>query len=184
MNKRCTSADRDAVADELSLHYAAGSVNLEEFNIRLDKAMSAVWESDLNDLYLDLPELPDRQMPQPQSQAVRSPAPRVVTPIPRADHENPSYRTWTYNQWTLQNWLALFASITVVTIAAILFSGDPHGGGGAYWTMAAGCALIGALTGWRRNWNLAVVGLLSGFAPIAGILLMIGLTWRRKIKAS
>jgi len=56
--KRCTRADRERVADLLSLHYAAGSLDDDEFGERLDKAMTAKFPSVLSGLCTDLPYLP------------------------------------------------------------------------------------------------------------------------------
>jgi Domain of unknown function (DUF1707) len=44
---RCTRADRDKIADVLSQHFAAGSLDGEEADARIDKAMHAVYLADL-----------------------------------------------------------------------------------------------------------------------------------------
>jgi hypothetical protein len=168
MDKRCTSADRDAVADELSLHYQAGSLNLEEFNTRLDKAMSAILESDLNGLSLDLPELPGRQMPQPQTQAVQR---KPYAPRSRSE------------TWVVQNWLAIGVSIAIVTVSSILFHGTGDGGY-AYLMIVLLCGLVNGFLGFRKNRSLAIIGFLTGLLAFVGTALIIALTWRRKIKAS
>jgi hypothetical protein len=55
---RCTRADRDEVAEKLSQHYEAGSLDDEEFRVRLDQALGAKFRNDFNGLLGDLPVLP------------------------------------------------------------------------------------------------------------------------------
>jgi len=160
--KRTTRADREAAAEILNRHYAAGTLDDDEYNERLDAAMEAKWPHELAPLLTDLPRL--------QENEVTRPDPRKVPDSAQAD-----------NRHALQNVLALATSIVVVTVAAIVFSGHRNGGGPAYGIMVAGCSVIGALTGWRKKDGgvMALIGFLSGVAPIAGTLLMIFLTWRR-----
>jgi hypothetical protein len=58
VEKRTTRADRDAVVDVLSQHFAAGSLDSEVFAERQDTAMRAVWPRQLASLTTDLPDLP------------------------------------------------------------------------------------------------------------------------------
>jgi TM2 domain-containing membrane protein YozV len=78
--KRCTAADRDAVADILGQHYQAGSLDKEEFSERLDRAMSAKFCADLPALLADLQDLP----PQPgQKLPAKALPPASQTPTPQ-----------------------------------------------------------------------------------------------------
>jgi Flp pilus assembly protein TadB len=52
---RVSDAERTAVADRLSKHYADGRLDQSEFNERLDQAMKAKTQSDLAGLFDDLP---------------------------------------------------------------------------------------------------------------------------------
>jgi hypothetical protein len=52
---RVSDADRNAVAEELARHYGDGRLNAEEFEQRLDQAMSARTYQDLGGLLADLP---------------------------------------------------------------------------------------------------------------------------------
>jgi hypothetical protein len=52
---RVSDADRNAVAEELARHYGDGRLNAEEFEQRLDHAMSATTYQDLGGLLADLP---------------------------------------------------------------------------------------------------------------------------------
>jgi len=53
---RVSDAERAEVADRLSKHYGDGRLDQAEFSRRLDQAMSAVTQADLNGLFDDLPE--------------------------------------------------------------------------------------------------------------------------------
>jgi DUF1707 SHOCT-like domain len=52
---RISDADRAEVADRLSKHYSDGRLDQAEFNERLDRAMNAKTQADLNGLFADLP---------------------------------------------------------------------------------------------------------------------------------
>lgn len=54
-NLRVSDADRSAVADQLSKHYADGRLNSDEFNQRMEQAMNAKTQGDLSGLLDDLP---------------------------------------------------------------------------------------------------------------------------------
>ena len=56
---RVSHAERTEVADRLSKHYGDGRLDEEEFNERLDRAMKAKTQSDLNGLFNDLPATED-----------------------------------------------------------------------------------------------------------------------------
>ena len=52
---RISDADRTEVADRLSKHYSDVRLDQAEFNERLDRAMNAKTQADLNGLFADLP---------------------------------------------------------------------------------------------------------------------------------
>jgi hypothetical protein len=56
---RVSDAERADVADRLSKHYSDGRLDQAEFNERLDRAMKAKTQSDLNGLSADLPATED-----------------------------------------------------------------------------------------------------------------------------
>jgi hypothetical protein len=56
---RVSDAERADVADRLSKHYSDGRLDQAEFNERLDRAMKAKTQSDLNGLFADLPAAED-----------------------------------------------------------------------------------------------------------------------------
>lgn len=53
---RISDAERAEVSDRLSQHYGDGRLDEAEFSKRLDQAMHAVTQSDLNGLFDDLPD--------------------------------------------------------------------------------------------------------------------------------
>jgi uncharacterized protein DUF1707 len=53
---RVSDAERQAVADRLGEHYAAGRLDQAEFDDRVGRAMSAKTRGDLSGLFSDLPE--------------------------------------------------------------------------------------------------------------------------------
>jgi hypothetical protein len=55
---RVSDAERNAVADKLSTHFADGRLDEAEFKERLDAAMGAKTQGDLSGLFDDLPPLP------------------------------------------------------------------------------------------------------------------------------
>jgi hypothetical protein len=62
---RVSDAERNAVADKLSRHFADGRLDQSEFKERLDAAMSAKTQGDLAGLFDDLPPLASDPPPPP-----------------------------------------------------------------------------------------------------------------------
>jgi hypothetical protein len=58
---RVSDAERNAVADKLSTHFADGRLDEAEFKERLDAAMGAKTQTDLSGLFDDLPPLPSER---------------------------------------------------------------------------------------------------------------------------
>jgi hypothetical protein len=79
---RISDADRAEVADRLSKHYSDGRLDQAEFNERLDRAMNAKTQADLNGLFADLPATDE---PEKAAKAVRQPdqRPRNRRPVQR-----------------------------------------------------------------------------------------------------
>jgi hypothetical protein len=81
---RISDADRAEVADRLSKHYSDGRLDQAEFNERLDRAMKARTQADLNGLFADLPptDEPDRAVkttrPPDRRPRNRNPVQRVL----------------------------------------------------------------------------------------------------------
>lgn len=71
---RASDADRESVVASLRDHYAAGRLNGDEFNERLDKAYAARTLGDLADLQTDLPA------PQPAQPSVPAQPPVPTDP--------------------------------------------------------------------------------------------------------
>jgi hypothetical protein len=77
---RVSHAERTEVADRLSKHYGDGRLDEEEFNERLDRAMKAKTQSDLDGLFDDLPE---PETPRSVTRPNPQPRPRGPRPLPR-----------------------------------------------------------------------------------------------------
>jgi hypothetical protein len=81
---RISDADRAEVADRLSKHYSDGRLDQAEFNERLDRAMNAKTQADLNGLFADLPatDKPDKavkaERPPDRRPRSRHPVQRVL----------------------------------------------------------------------------------------------------------
>lgn len=187
--KRCTRADREAVADRLGQHFAAGSLDDEEFSTRLDKAMAAKFPSELASLCTDLPDLPpadEPDLPQPGPFGYAPKDRYVVVDGQRIDlrYTDPSalagktvrrepYAHWRLpGTWTQQNWLAVGAAFGAMAIS--------RASGGHLIVAMLICCLVNGALGSRKSRRLAVIGAFSGFLVILGTVLMIVLTWRRK----
>jgi Domain of unknown function (DUF1707) len=79
---RISDAERTEVADRLSKHYSDGRLDQAEFNERLDRAMNAKTQADLNGLFADLPATDE---PEKAVKAARQPdrPPRTRRPAHR-----------------------------------------------------------------------------------------------------
>jgi Domain of unknown function (DUF1707) len=75
---RVSDAERAEVTDRLSQHYSDGRLDQAEYNERLDRAMNAKTQSDLDGLFADLPGGEQETSPPPAAVArpaiVRRPA--------------------------------------------------------------------------------------------------------------
>ena len=82
---RISDADRAEVADRLSKHYSDGRLDQAEFNERLDRAMNAKTQADLNGLFADLPATDEPDKAARAAKAVHQPdqRPRNRRPVQR-----------------------------------------------------------------------------------------------------
>ena len=74
---RIGDAERDKAVTELGDHFAAGRLTREEFDTRVDEAMAARFDRDLQPLFVDLP----RTEPVPSRPAGPSPGLRLMWPL-------------------------------------------------------------------------------------------------------
>src|SRR5215469_459329 len=70
---RIGDAEREAVAAELREHFAHGRLTLEEFNERLEAALAAKTQADLNHITRDLPHVRSGGAPLPSARTHRGP---------------------------------------------------------------------------------------------------------------
>ena len=93
---RIGDAERDGAVSDLGDHFAAGRLTREEFDARVDQAMAARFDSDLQPLFVDLP----RAQPVPSRPAGPSPALRAG--------------------WALLFWFLPVLLVSAVVVAALL----------------------------------------------------------------
>lgn len=80
---RISDADRADVADRLSKHYSDGRLDQAEFDERVDRAMRAKTQADLNGLFADLPPVEEPGKPEKASNARRNGHPENRRPVRR-----------------------------------------------------------------------------------------------------
>jgi hypothetical protein len=93
---RIGDVERDRAVSELGDHFAAGRLTREEFDARVDQAMAARFDSDLQPLFVDLP----REQPVLSRPAGPSPALRAA--------------------WALLFWLLPLLLVSAVVVAVLL----------------------------------------------------------------
>src|SRR4029079_5082122 len=126
---RVGDAEREAVAEQLRAHYAAGRLTIEEFRSRLDAAYAAATSADLRRVTADLPSAgpspagpaweptgiaPPRHVPGPARRGPPGPPPR---PVPGAAGRRHPGRL-----------AALLVFAGLVTASAVALGSLPHGG--------------------------------------------------------
>ena len=95
---RIGDAERDRAIAELGDHFAAGRLNTEEFEQRVDEAIKARFNDDLEPLFVDLPRTPEPSME------------------PRSNQRSDAYLAWSPVLW--------FAPMLMVcaVVAAVLLT--------------------------------------------------------------
>ena len=106
---RIGDAERDSALEMLQEHHATGRLDATEFSDRMEKVLQARVQSDIDALFLDLPD-PRPNPPAMSYEPLPAPAPSVYSnDVSRANetHEDPWYAQW---------WMILVAvGITVHT---------------------------------------------------------------------
>jgi Domain of unknown function (DUF1707) len=93
---RIGDAERDRAVAELGDHFAAGRLTREEFDTRVDQAMAARFDGDLQPLFVDLP--------------------RTESAPSGPSRPSPSLRAG----WPLLFWLLPLVLVSTVVVAALL----------------------------------------------------------------
>ncbi len=116
-NLRASDSDREAVAQQLRDHYAAGRITLDEFDERTTTTYAAKTFGDLDDLLVDLPATEVVPVA-----ATRVPAPANAAGSDRVDRFRASVAP--FSSW-----------IVVALVMNLIWLGgtDPHGHHGPYW---------------------------------------------------
>ena len=123
---RAADADRDRVVEFLKVAYSEGRLSKDEYDGRLEHALSARTYADLDQLVSDLP-------------AVRAPVATPVTPVARTNG---------FAIASLACGLAQFAFGPLPTIPAIVFGHMARGQIRRTGEQGAGLALAGLVLGW------------------------------------
>ena len=123
---RAADADRDRVVEFLKVAYSEGRLSKDEYDGRLEHALSARTYADLVQLVSDLP-------------AVRAPVATPVTPVARTNG---------FAIASLACGLAQFAFGPLPTIPAIVFGHMARGQIRRTGEQGAGLALAGLVLGW------------------------------------
>jgi Domain of unknown function (DUF1707) len=96
---RIGDAERDRAISALGDHFAAGRLNTEEFEERVDQAIRARFSDDLKPLFVDLPRTPE-----PTMEA-------------RSDRQSDAHLAWSPMVW-LAPLLVVCAVVTAVILSA------------------------------------------------------------------
>ena len=96
---RIGDAERDRAISALGDHFAAGRLNTEEFEERVDQAIRARFNDDLKPLFVDLPRTPEPTME------------------PRSDRQSDAHLAWSPLVW-LAPLLVVCAVVTAVILSA------------------------------------------------------------------
>jgi Domain of unknown function (DUF1707)/Domain of unknown function (DUF4190) len=146
---RAADADRDRVAGILGTAYSEGRLSKDEYDARLEAALSAHTYADLDQVVIDLP-LPA---------AAAGAGPAVVTPVART------------NGFAIASFacgLGQFMVGPLATIPAIVFGHMARSQIRRTGEQGAGLALAGLILGWATV-ILAIIVIVVGLAVTAGM---------------
>ena len=149
---RASDADRDRVVELLNLAYSEGRLSKEEYDARLDSAVSARTFADLDLLVTDLPAA----------------MPSMVPPGTRTTGTAPVARTNALAIASLACGLAQFVFGPMATIPAIILGHVARSQIKRTGEQGAGLALAGLMLGWTVV-ILAVIVIVVGLAIAAGM---------------
>ena len=149
---RAADADRDRVVDFLNTAYTEGRLSKDEYDARLDSALSARTYADLDEVVTGLPVAPAT----------------VVTPAAKTNAVAPAAKTNGLAIASFACGLAQFAFGPLATIPAIVFGHLARHQIRRTGEQGAGLALAGLILGWATV-VLAVLVLIIGLAVAAGM---------------
>ena len=135
-NMRAADADRDHAVEFLKLAYSEGRLSKDEYDGRLESALSARTYADLDRLVTDLP-------------------------VPRAATVTPVAKTNAFAIASLACGLAQFMFGPLATIPAIVFGHLARGQIKRTGEQGAGLALAGLILGWATVILVLVLGLVA-----------------------
>jgi hypothetical protein len=144
---RAADADRDRVAGILGTAYSEGRLSKDEYDARLETALSARTYADLDQVVTDLPV------------RVTAPAPAPVRVTPRAGTNGYAIASFACG-------LGQFMVGPLATIPAIIFGHMARSQIRRTGEQGAGLALIGLLLGWGAV-ILGIIGIVAALAFLA-----------------
>jgi hypothetical protein len=100
-NLRVSDAERNVVADKLSRHFSEGRLDQAEFKERLDKAMSAKTQGDLDGLFDDLPPLASDPPPPPSRRSRLVPFLAMLVLLAVVAGSSVTWWPWFHVPWLL-----------------------------------------------------------------------------------
>lgn len=89
---RIGDVERDAALARLQSHYAAGRLSTGEFEERMEKALAAHYQSELDPLFTDLPDDPQTRFFDETGPVGRAARPSALTPWQAPPATRPSHR--------------------------------------------------------------------------------------------
>ncbi len=146
---RAADEDRDRVVGFLNTAYSEGRLSKDEYDARLEAALSARTYADLDQLVTDLPG----------ARAVMVPRPGVVTPVARTNG---------FAIASLACGIGQFAFGPLATIPAIVFGHMARSQIRRTGEQGAGLALAGLILGWATV-ILAVVAIVAALALVGAM---------------
>ena len=113
VQQRIGDAERDRATEYLREHMASGRLDAAEFDERLEKALTAHFQSDLDQLFTDLPA----PRPQPATRATTPPPPAEPASAPMVADAPGSATTPPTKSWGLVVGLAWVAAIALSVLS-------------------------------------------------------------------
>ena len=123
---RVGDAERNATAESLREHYAAGRLDLDEFQERLDAAFAAKTDLDLEKLTDDLPHVSAHTAPWPPSRAGGPSGSLPTYPLSGSQQAPPAGGAWVRTLTSIAFILSFFV-LAMFVILALPFGGPFKG---------------------------------------------------------
>jgi uncharacterized protein (DUF1800 family) len=127
---RASDEDRDRAASLLREHHAAGRLDVDEFNERLDQAYRAKTLGELDEIMSDLPAIDLYRLPDANLRRYRGPAPGASSLVEASAQSGALARPSRFSQAWLAAWSTWFTISLVCFVVWAL-----NGAGGYLWPL-------------------------------------------------